>query len=62
MINLALASALILVLEGLCYAIMPNKMKEMMEIVIKIPDEKLSSIGFISILIGVAWIWFIFKF
>lgn len=61
MVNLALACALILVIEGLCYVIMPSKMKEMMETVINLPDDKLKSIGSIAVLIGFAWVWFIIR-
>ncbi len=62
MINLSLAFALIMVIEGLCYVIMPGKMKEMMELVQRLPDEKLHIFGLVSVLFGLAWVWFIVKF
>lgn len=53
------ALALVLVIEGLIYAIMPETMKHMVEQVLALPSDRLRLIGVLLAAIGVMFTWII---
>lgn len=54
-----IAMGLFLVFEGLMPALMPKAWKDMMKQVVDKPDGALRAIGFMSMLIGLIWIYFV---
>lgn len=47
--ELLMAIALVLIFEGLCYAAIPEKMKDVMHYVLSMPEDRIRGIGlFIS--------------
>ena len=59
MIDLPTALALVLVLEGLFWAISPSAMKRAAAMALNLADEQLRLAGVIAIAIGVALLWFL---
>jgi uncharacterized protein len=55
--SLALALALVLVLEGLLYATAPRAMKDMMARLATVPDESLRAAGLAATGFGVLMVW-----
>jgi len=53
------AAALVLVIEGLLYAISPGAMKRMMARAMDIPDPYFRMTGLIAAIIGVVAVWLI---
>jgi uncharacterized protein YjeT (DUF2065 family) len=58
MSDLITALGLVLVIEGLLYAINPSGLKQMMAMVHEIPEEKLRVAGLGAIVIGFLIVWF----
>jgi len=54
-----LAVAVVFILEGLGYALAPRFMRKAMMQLWELPDEKLRSMGFVAIIVGLVVIWFI---
>ena len=52
------ATALILVIEGLMYAVFPKQIQKVMTIASDLPQDKLRHFGSIMLLAGVLLIWF----
>lgn len=57
MIDLATALALVLVLEGLLWAISPSAMKRAAALALGIADEQLRGGGLVAVAIGVGLLW-----
>jgi len=55
--QLAIAFALILVIEGVLYALFPNGMKRMLVSLIDVPESALRSVGLTCAIIGVVLVW-----
>ncbi|MBR7159070.1 MAG: DUF2065 domain-containing protein [Alphaproteobacteria bacterium] len=60
MTELGIAFGLVLVLEGISYALFPEAMRKAVQEVMKLPAEKLRTIGICAALLGLAIVW-IFK-
>ena len=59
--ELGIAIGLLLVIEGLLYAIFPADMKNMLNIMKDMPAQKLRSGGLIFALLGFIIVWYIKK-
>jgi uncharacterized protein len=59
--ELGVAIGLLLVIEGLLYAIFPAAMKNMLNIMKDMPTQKLRSGGLIFALLGFIIVWYIKK-
>lgn len=57
--ELAVAAALVLVIEGVLYALFPNFMQRMLEQMMTFPPQALRIAGLFSALLGVALVWLI---
>jgi uncharacterized protein len=57
MTDLATALALLLVLEGLLWAVSPNGMKRAAAMALSLPNEQLRIGGLIGVAIGVLLVW-----
>ena len=57
--DLVIAFALVLVIEGLLYALFPDAMKRMMVSVMSMPSSSVRSAGLLSAIIGVGIVWLI---
>ena len=57
--ELGVAIGLLLVIEGLLYAIFPDPMKNMLNIMKDMPAQKLRSGGLIFALLGFIIVWYI---
>lgn len=57
--ELAIAVGLILVIEGLLYAIFPSVMKNMLNLMRDLPVTKLRSGGLIFALLGFIIVWYV---
>lgn len=57
--ELGVATGLLLIIEGLLYAIFPTAMKNMLNIMKDMPAQKLRSGGLIFALIGFIIVWYI---
>jgi hypothetical protein len=55
--TLVTALGLVLVFEGLTYALVPGQMKKMMAAMQEVPVEQLRTIGTITLAVGVFVIW-----
>ena len=56
--QLAIAFALILVIEGMLYALFPNGLKRMLISMIDVPASALRTAGLTSAIVGVVLVWF----
>jgi uncharacterized protein YjeT (DUF2065 family) len=56
--QLAIAFALILVIEGTLYALFPHGMKRMLLGMIDVPASALRTAGLTSAIVGVVLVWF----
>ena len=54
-----IAIGLIFFVEGLLLAIFPSRIKSMLELIKKTPENKLRSLGIIFLIIGFFIIWYI---
>ena len=57
--ELLIALGLLLVIEGLLYAVFPNSMKNMLNLMKDMPATKLRSGGLIFAVIGFILVWYI---
>jgi uncharacterized protein len=57
MIDLATALALVLVLEGLGWAVSPNSMKRAAATAIGLANEQLRAGGLVAVAVGVSLVW-----
>ena len=57
MSELVTAVGLVLIIEGLVYAVAPARFKAMMARLEEIPDETLRTGGLIAVALGVAIVW-----
>jgi uncharacterized protein YjeT (DUF2065 family) len=57
MLTVALAAALVLVIEGLAYAVAPRAMKSMMAKLQETPEEQLRALGLAAVGLGVLLVW-----
>ena len=53
----AIALALVLVIEGVLYALFPNAMQRMLEQISTLSPQSLRYAGLISAILGVAMVW-----
>lgn len=59
MTDLLTALALVLVLEGLCYALMPDATRQLMSRLLEQPAARMRLIGIATMAAGVAGVWLI---
>ena len=59
MIDLATAVALVLVLEGLLWAVSPGAMKRAAALALGLPNEQLRLAGLVAIAVGVLLVWLV---
>jgi uncharacterized protein YjeT (DUF2065 family) len=57
MAELVTAIGLVLVIEGLLYAVAPGRLKSLAELAGQIPDETLRMAGIVAIAAGVGIVW-----
>jgi uncharacterized protein len=57
--ELLMALGLVLVIEGLLYALVPGHLKAMMDSIQKLPDDQLRVGGLVAMGIGVAVVWLV---
>lgn len=57
--TLAIAFGLVLIFEGIGYALAPDRMKEMLRLALTQPEQSLRLIGLTAVLIGLVVIWLI---
>ena len=57
--ELAVAASLVLVIEGVIYALFPNFMQRMLQQMTMFPPNSLRTAGLFSALLGVALVWLI---
>ena len=62
MLDLFVALALVLVIEGLLYAAFPSQMRSLVERMNQFTDTALKQIGLFTAAVGVAFIWIIKEF
>ncbi|MBK19661.1 MAG: hypothetical protein CMM52_12580 [Rhodospirillaceae bacterium] len=55
--DLVVALALVLVIEGLLYALFPDAMKRMMASVMTMPSSSIRTAGLLAAIVGVAIVW-----
>lgn len=55
--ELVTALGLVLVIEGIGYALAPGRFKAMMEVASRIPEEQLRVGGIVAVALGVAVVW-----
>ncbi len=53
------ALALVLVIEGLCYALLPEQMKRMMVTIMSVPSGTLRMAGLAAAVVGVGIVWLV---
>ena len=54
---LALGLGLVLVIEGLVFALAPSRLDEIVEIMAKLTPEQRRSIGLVAVALGVGLVW-----
>ncbi len=57
--DLIVAIGLVLVLEGMLYAVFPGALKRMMSLVQSLPDEMLRRSGLVALALGVVIVWLV---
>ena len=57
MTDLLTGLALVLVVEGLIYALFPDAMKRFMALAIEVPGESLRAIGLAAAVVGLGLVW-----
>lgn len=55
--ELAVAFALVLVIEGVLYSLFPNAMKRMFEQMLTLPVQTIRTAGLFSAILGVGLVW-----
>jgi len=58
-LDLVIALALVLVIEGLIYALFPDAMKRMMVAALSMPSSSMRTAGLLAAIIGVGIVWLI---
>ncbi|NCO04068.1 MAG: DUF2065 domain-containing protein [Alphaproteobacteria bacterium] len=53
--------ALIMITEGLIYALFPLQIKKMMAMILGMPPEKIRSVGGLTLAIGSLFLWFLLR-
>jgi uncharacterized protein len=59
MIDLAVALALVLVIEGLLWAAFPDRMKDLAARAATLPSSLLRRVGLVAMAVGVVVVWFV---
>lgn len=59
MTDLLTALALVLVIEGALYALFPGRMRDMVVMMLELPDAMLRRSGLIAVTLGVLAVWLI---
>ncbi|NBB71812.1 MAG: DUF2065 family protein [Alphaproteobacteria bacterium] len=59
MIDLAVALALVLVIEGLLWAAFPDRMKDVAAQAATLPSSLLRRVGLVAMAVGVVIVWFV---
>ncbi|MBG51661.1 MAG: DUF2065 domain-containing protein [Alphaproteobacteria bacterium] len=59
MTDFLVALGLVLVLEGLLYALFPGAMKRMVMLVLTMPDEAIRRSGLVALALGVVIVWLV---
>ena len=59
MTELLTALALVLVIEGALYALFPGRMRDLVVLMLELPDEVLRRSGLIAVTLGVMAVWLI---
>jgi uncharacterized protein len=59
MSDLIVAIGLVLVLEGLMYAVFPGSLKRMMSMALNLPDDVLRRSGIAALALGVVIVWLV---
>ena len=62
MSELVTAIGLVLVIEGLAYALWPGGMQQMMSMMREMPEDSLRNAGLAGLAVGVAIVWFARQF
>lgn len=57
MSELVTAIGLVLVIEGLLYAVAPGRLKTMAELASRMPDDMLRNAGIVAVALGVVVVW-----
>ena len=57
LLELAVAFALMLVIEGVLYSLFPNAMKRMMEQMLTLPVQTIRGAGLFFAIVGVGLVW-----
>ena len=57
MSELVTAIGLVLVIEGLLYAVAPGRLKTMAEFASRMPDDMLRNAGIVAVALGVVVVW-----
>lgn len=57
MTDLLVALGLVMVIEGLLYAVFPAGMKRMMQLLLTLPSEQIRTAGLVFAVIGVGIVW-----
>ena len=57
--DLIVAIGLVLVLEGMLYAVFPGALKRMMSLAQSLPDETLRRSGLVALALGVVIVWLV---
>ena len=58
---LLLALGLVMILEGLVYALAPSLLERMLEVLRQMPESAVRQIGFLVIVGGLILVWFAFQ-
>lgn len=59
MAELVMALGLVLVIEGLLYALVPGQLKQMLLALLRLSDDQLRMTGVAAVTIGVAIVWLV---
>ena len=59
MTDLVTALALVLVIEGLMYALLPDHLKRMMVTILSVPASTLRVAGLLAAVVGVGLVWLV---
>lgn len=55
--DILLALGLVLVIEGLLYALVPGQLKQMLLMLLRTSDDQLRYVGLVAMTIGVVVVW-----
>ncbi len=62
MSTLLLAIGLVLIVEGLAYALAPSLLERMLEILRTLPEAMVRQIGLLAVVTGLIFVWAAFQF